>query len=146
MPVQITGGNAGTKANVDPTGSLSVVDGTNDALIIAPSGARTATFTSLDQTNDRNRGLHIVLNVTAVTATGSITLSIDGKSASGVYYPLLAGVAVTAAGTIVYRIYPGLVAAANLTANDVLPRTWRVVVTPANGVAVTYSVDVSYAR
>jgi len=30
-------------------------------------------------------------------------------------------------GTTVLTVYPGLTAAANVTVNDVLPRTWRVI-------------------
>lgn len=114
---------------------------TDNTLLV--SGAYTTSQTLADQTNHNARGLQVVLDVTT-PGTGSITLEIDGKDpTSGKYYPLLTGVAVTTAVTNVYRVYPGLTAVANATANDILPRTWRVKVTANNANSVTYSVGAS---
>ena len=68
----------------------------------------------------------------------------EGKDpVSGNYYTLLAGVAVTTVSTNVYRVGPGLTAAANQVANYRAPRTWRVRVTANNGNSITYSVGYS---
>lgn len=73
--------------------------------------------------------------------TGSVTLDIQGKDpVSGKYYSILTGAAVTTNSTNVYKIHPGLTAAANAVANDMLPRTYRVVVTANNANSATYSV------
>lgn len=112
---------------------------TNEYQILA-SGARTTTQTGKDMSNVGGKGIVVVLDMTTV-GTGSVTLSIDGKDpVSGKYYNLLTGAAVTTNSTNVYRVYPGLTAAANATANDVLPRTFRVVVTANNANSATYSV------
>lgn len=104
------------------------------------SAARTITTSSTDQTNYNSRGLHVVLDVTSA-GTGSITLTVEGKdSLSSKYYTLLAGVAVTTNSTNVYKVYPGLPATANVSANDIVPRTYRVTVTANNANSVTYSV------
>lgn len=107
------------------------------------SAARTATNNSGDLTNYNGRGLHVVLDVTAA-GTGSITITIQGKDAvSGQYYTLLAGAAVTTNSTNTYKVYPGLTAAANAVASDILPRTYRILITHNNANSITYSVGVS---
>lgn len=105
--------------------------------------AGTTTQTSSDFTNYSGQGTKIVLNVTSA-GTGSITLAIQGKDlASGQYYAILTGSAVTTNSTNVYTIYPGITVTANVSASDVLPRTWRVVVTANNANAMTYTVGAS---
>ncbi len=117
--------------------------GNTDITVLA-SAARTASVNSADLTNYNARGLHLVIDVTAVTATPSITVTIQGKDAlSGQYYTVLASAAITAVGTTVLRVYPGLTAAANAVANDILPRTWRVSVTNADADSITYSIGAS---
>lgn len=110
--------------------------------LITASGA-TTTQTGTDQTNYNGRGLKVVLNMTVV-GTGSVTLSIQGKdSASGVYYTILTGAAVTTNSTTIYTVYPGITATANVSASDILPRTWRVLVTANNANPTTYTVGAS---
>ncbi len=114
--------------------------GNLDNITVLASAARTTTQTQADQTNYNHRGIVVVLDMTTV-GTGSVTLEIDGKDpVSGKYYALLTGAAVTTNVTNIYRVYPGLTAAANATANDILPRTWRVKVTANNANSATYSV------
>jgi hypothetical protein len=106
---------------------------------ITASGV-TTTQTGADQTNYNSRGLHVVLDMTAV-GTGSVTLEIDGKDpVSGKYYAILTGAAVITNSTNVYKVYPGITAAANISVSDILPRTWRIKVTANNANATTYTV------
>jgi hypothetical protein len=91
------------------------------------------------------RAIHVTLDMTVV-GTGSVTLTIQGKDpASGKYYTLLAGAAVIANSTVTYRVGVGLTAAANLVANDALPRTIRILATHNNANPATYSVGYSLA-
>jgi hypothetical protein len=114
--------------------------GNLDNIVVLSSAARTTTQTQSDQTNYNHRGIIAVLDMTTV-GTGSVTLEIDAKDpVSGKYYAVLTGAAVTTNSTNIYRVYPGLTAAANATANDVLPRTWRIKVTANNANSATYSV------
>lgn len=116
---------------------------TASATIFA-SAARTATVNGDDQTNYVGRFLHLVIDVTSVTLTPSVVFTVQGKDdVSGKYYTLLASAAITATGTTVLRVGPGLTAAANTVANDVLPRTWRVIATHADTDSITYSVGAS---
>lgn len=115
----------------------------NTNVILLASASRTTTQTSADITNYNHAGIHVVLDMTVV-GTGSVTLTIDGKDGvSGKYYTILSGAAVTTNSTNVYKVYPGITAAANASASDVLPRTFRIVVTANNANAATYSVGYS---
>lgn len=115
----------------------------NVNLTLLASAARTATTNSGDQVNYNGRGLHVIVDVT-VAGTGSITITIQGKDpVSGQYYTILAGAAITTISTNIYKVYPGLPATANVSANDILPRTWRVLVTANNANTITYSVGAS---
>jgi len=117
----------------------------NDVSLIAAVAA-TTTQTGADQTNRGGRGVKVVLDMTTV-GTGSVTLTIQGKDvASGKYYTLLAGAAVTTNSTNVYEVYPGAPATANVSANATLPRTWRVLVTANNANPCTYSVGASVIK
>ncbi len=108
------------------------------------SAARTATGNSGDLDNGQHRGLHLVIDATAATSTPSVVFTIQGKDeTSGQYYTILASAAVTGISTTVLRVYPGLTAASNLVANDVLPKTWRVLATHGDSDSLTYSVGAS---
>lgn len=110
-----------------------------EATLLA-SAARTTTQTSADITTYDAKKLIVVLDMTSV-GTGSVTVSIDGKdSASGKYYNILTGVAITTNSTNRYRVGETLAAVANSVAQDYLPRVIRIVVTANNANSATYSV------
>lgn len=109
-------------------------------ITILASAARTTTQTGADTENIHCSGIILVLDMTNVAAGPSVTLSIDGKDpASGKYFNLLTGAAVTTASTNVYWLFPGAVVTANVSANMVLPKIWRTVVTANNANSGTYS-------
>lgn len=145
MTTPIPGSAWSTTAAGGLVESVSLIDSAGNAVgtaavALLASASRTTTQTPADQTNGTDAGLHVILDVTTV-GTGSVTLSINGKDpASGKYYPLLTGAAVVTNSTNVYRVGRGLTAAANTTANDLVPRTFQIVVTANNANAVTYSV------
>lgn len=91
--------------------------------------AASAGVAGADQLNINSRGVQIGVNITAGTGTTpTLQVIIEGKdAASGAYYTLLASAAIAAtAGFTLLTVYPGLTAAANSIANQVLPRVWRV--------------------
>jgi hypothetical protein len=107
-----------------------------------PVGA-TTTQTSPDFQSQLSRGIKVFLVTTAI-GTGSITLSIQAKDpASGTYTTLLAGAAVTTNTSNMYTVFPGAPVAANVSANDGLPRVFRIQVVANNANAATYSVGFS---
>lgn len=128
---------------ITQTDSLETfLDGTEGTLLA--SAARTATISSSDVSNGRRNGIHIILDVTAITGAPSITLKIEGKdAASGKYYTILESAAITGVSTNIYKVFPAATAAANSVVNDVIPKTWRVTVTHTNADSITYSVGYS---
>jgi hypothetical protein len=105
------------------------------------SAARTATIQSADLPNNFKNGLILVIDVTAIGTAPSITVAIEGKDLlSGKYYQIIISVAITAVGTTILKVFPAATAAANLVANDIIPKTWRVNVIHANADSITYSI------
>lgn len=108
------------------------------------SAARTATVTGDAQLNRGHRGLHLIVDLTVLAAAETVTPKLQGQDpASGKWYDLLVGAAISATGTNVYKVYPGIAAVANGAASDVVPATWRVVLTHSSTGAHTYSVGVN---
>lgn len=97
-----------------------------------------------DQNGGYGRGLLCFIDITAISGTTpSLTVTVQGKDpVSGKYYTLLASAALNATGTTVLRIYPGLTAAANLTASDILPTDFRIIyVVAGTGPSVTATIS-----
>lgn len=121
---------------------MSSRSGNPEGTLLA-SAARTATTNSPDQSNYGARGVRVRINVTAVSATPSITVAIQEKdSISGNYISILTSAAIVSTGqktTLV--LYPGATGVANAVLGEPLPRTWRVAVTHADADSITYSVD-----
>lgn len=119
----------------------------NEAVSLLASAARTTTQTSADLVNYNGASfLDIILDMTTV-GTGSVTMTVNGKdTASGKYYLLLSGAAVTTNVTNVYRVGVGLTAAANSIANLPVPRTFQIVITANNANSATYSVGYNLTR
>lgn len=111
---------------------------------IFASAARTATVNGADLTNRAGRGVKIVIDATAASATPSVVFTVQGKDpTSGKYYTILVSAAVTGVSTTVLTVYPGATVAANLAVSDVIPRTWRVIATHGDADSITYSVGYS---
>lgn len=108
---------------------------------IYESAARTATPTPADRTNTTARGVHVIIDVTAVTSTPSVVFTIQGKdSVTGKYYTVLTSAAIATVSTTVLRVVPGITDAANLAVSDQIPYDWRVIATHGNANSITYSV------
>lgn len=108
------------------------------------SAARTATPGAVTVPVGRYKSLHLVIDVTAVTATPSVVCTVDGYDPiSGKYYNIITSAALTDSGspyTRVLRVGQGLTAAANLVVLDVLPSIIRVTMTHGDTDSITYSV------
>lgn len=84
-----------------------------------------------DLDNMSGNSAHVVIDITSITGTTpTATFTVQGKDpTSGKYYTILASTALNAVATTVLRIGPSLTAAANLVANDIMPRCFRVICT-----------------
>jgi hypothetical protein len=98
------------------------------AASLALSGAAAQTINGNDFTSMQGIGMKLVVDVTAISGTTpGLTVVIEGKDPiSGKYYTILSSAVITAVSTVVLNVYPGLTAAANLKADDIIPTVWRV--------------------
>lgn len=110
------------------------------------TASRTATNNSGIIINS-GKGCNIVIDMTAITATGSVTFKMEGYDpTSGKYYTILESAAVTTVSTNVLKILPSITEVANETISNSLPQNIRVTATHLNAVAMTYSVGINYIR
>lgn len=114
----------------------------NENPIVLTSAARTATVDSATFQNYNARGAHFVINVSAITATPSIVVKIQGQDPANLtsFYDILVSSAITTTGTTILKVYPGISTIANAAASDILPWGWRVRVEHADTDSITYSV------
>lgn len=101
---------------------------------ILASLARTVTGNSLDFTNDDAGSIGagtFCIDITAASGTTpTLVVTIQGQDpTSGKYYTLLASAVLNAAGTTILRVGPGLPVTANVSANDIIPKVFRVLFT-----------------
>jgi len=90
--------------------------------------AASAGVNGTDQNCGSAKGALVFIDITAISGTSpTLTVTLQGKSPTGLYYTILASSALTATGLTVLKVYPGLTAAANTVANDVLPEAYRVI-------------------
>lgn len=143
-PPQVTGTSQPvfqTDLNGNPLASNA-----DNILLLSETAAASGTYTSDDQTNTGARGVKVYLNISAIGASVTVTVTIQGKDpVSGSYYTILASAAKSATGLTVLTVYPGLTASANVVASDVLPRTWNVIAVVADTTGTpTFTVSCSY--
>lgn len=126
----------GANVNVAPAGPVLTIT------FVGTLAAQNVSAITADSTSLTGNSHTATLSTqTEGASASSIVLTVSGiNPATGTAYTILTGAAVTTATTNIYRIYPGLTAAANATVSDVLPKTWIVTVTPANASSTTYSV------
>jgi len=115
-------------------------------LLISESAAASGTYPSGDQINTNAHGVKVYLNISAIGASVTVTVTIQGKDpVTGTAYTLLASVAKATTGFTVLTVYPGLTAATNAVASDVLPHTWNVIAVVADTTGTpTFTVSCSY--
>lgn len=118
----------------------------NTELTLLASAARTATVQSSDQVNYNHRGVIITIDVTSVSDTPTITMTVEIKDSIGnTYNIILTAVGITATGRFVFVIYPSTLTAAaggiTQVVQNPLPRTWRINMVHTDSDSITYSVD-----
>ncbi len=108
---------------------------------IYSSSARTSTPAAVTLGTRRARGLIVIIDVTAVTATPSVVPTINGLDpVSGDNYNILTGAAITATGTVALRIDPAITSVTNLAAGDVTPENVLITMTHGDADSITYTV------
>ena len=112
----------------------------NEQRTLLASVERTVTTSSEDQENRMGRGLFVHFKVTAGDEGFSAVLKIEGKNAAGVYFTLLEGAAVTTVSDNLYIVAPWAANTSNVSAAKMIPKEWRITVTPADDKGITYAV------
>lgn len=104
------------------------------------SKARTADENSAAMNNYAYRGVQVMVNISAVTASGAGTYTLQGyDELSGTWFDVLASASKSASGFFTLTVYPGIAAAANASANTVLPKKWRLAWDLTAGTGHTFS-------
>lgn len=108
--------------------SVDQVRNNLDNFVLQASGAITTNGNSFDVVNYNARGVKVFITTGAFgSGASTITVSIQGKDpVSTNYYTALTSASLTASAFTVLTVYPGIAVTANVTASDVIPRTWRV--------------------
>jgi len=114
-------------------------------MTLATLTAASAGANGADISMDAIKAMQLVIDITTLAGTApTLTVTVQGKDpVSGKYYTILASTALNATGTTVLRIGVGLPVTANLSANDFMPRTWRIVtaIGGSAGQAVTATIS-----
>lgn len=125
----------------DPESAYNRREKSNHNSVILASAARTATTNGAQFENFSERGVYFITNITA-GAGYSIQPELQiYDSISAGYVTLATGAALTASGTYVFKIYPGITEIAGFAYNMMLPRYWRFRMVHGNANSVTYSVS-----
>lgn len=122
--------------------------GLNRTITVFASSVISASGNSVDYTNRDAAGVTVVVKNTAGSGTSpTITVKLQGKTLSGVYYDITGATTAAIAGgtpaTTYFTVYPGHTVAANAGVSAVLPRTWRVVWTIGGSASPTVTCEVA---
>lgn len=120
----------------------------NLSMTVLESAARTTTQSVEWQGNLSCKGVEVFIDVTAVGMPGpSLTVAINNVDPiSGKARAVLTSAAITATGTTVLRVYPGITASANVAASDFIAPFGTITVTAGNANSATYSVGANFIR
>ena len=124
---------------INPAGAIDRWRNNGEQLIYGAT-PRTATNNTSDFTNYNWKGLQVVFDVRTPASGFTITPVIQGKDNTfDVYYDILRGNAITASGTTVLKVYPGIGQISGAASSDILPRIWRFRVEHGDATSVTYT-------
>lgn len=127
------------------TANKFTVDSEGRIVTLLPSAARTTDQTSASLYGRNATGLTATLVVTAITASPSITFSIQAyDAASGTWITLLTSGAIVGASTNRLTVSPQVATVANTSLNAVIPDTVRIFVDHSDADSITYSVGLDW--
>jgi hypothetical protein len=92
------------------------------------------------------RSMVLVVDTTAAGSSPSTVVKVSGVDrASGKIWDILASAAITATGTVTLSIGPGLPVSANVSANAVVPPVIRITATHGNSTSHTYTIGAHFS-
>ncbi len=121
------------------------------SLVIAGAGATVGilnpaigTYLSASQDNSFRRGVKVVVDICAISGGTTLTVVIEGfDQVSGKWYTILTSAALAAVATTALTVYPGVGTQANISASDILPKTWRIRAVTAVATSITATIGAS---
>jgi hypothetical protein len=113
---------------------------------ILASSARTATPDTFEvEVPGKSRGVVVVVDATAVTATPALTVKVQGVDRiSGKTWDIITSAAIATVSTVVLKIRPGITVAANAAVADALPPVIRIMATHGDADSITYSIGLNF--
>jgi hypothetical protein len=144
---QIAGVATSVNQGVSDTGTQRVAPVMTASGTVLASASRGVATVNTDLVNVNGKGIRVWQDLTVLGASSVVTFTIQEKDpVSGKFVTILAsaatGAGINSTGTAKLTVYPGLTAAANSIANDVLPVNIRIVSTVATA-ASTFSIGYS---
>jgi hypothetical protein len=125
--------------------TYGTVDSQGRPSIIYPSAARTAAPNPYPLYTRGTEGVAFMINMSAVTATGSVTFNIQAYDpGSAGWVTLLSSAAIATVSAVRLTVGPNLPTTANVSAQTIIGDTMRVQAVHGNGVAMTYSVGADW--
>jgi hypothetical protein len=138
---------AGDRVNawLDTFGRFNVKNHGKDSVVLLSSAARTAATNSTNQVHPHIRGMTIVTEVTAITATPIITPTLQiTNPVTGTWVTIATAGAISATGVYVWQIFPGITPDTDgpvLWATSLaVPQTSRLAMLHDDTDSITYSV------
>jgi hypothetical protein len=122
----ITNGIAQPLYEVDPLTGAPRVNA--DGIVLLASSTITANGNTDIQVNNIARGIKLYISPGSFgSGASAITVKVQGYDpVSKNFFDMLTSASLTANTPVALTIYPGITATANISVNDVLPRSWRV--------------------
>jgi hypothetical protein len=118
---------------------------TLQTVTLLPSAVRSpaGTITSDEFNNNGATSIQLYINITGASGTTpTLAISLQGQDPlSGTWFTLLTSASLTGVTSVLQNVGPGLPVTANISANTLLPTTFRLsCVTGGGGPSFTYSV------
>jgi hypothetical protein len=114
--------------DVEPLPVKPTNTNTNAGSILTLTTAGLGTVNGSDLANLTSTAVRLYVNISAISGTTpTLTITVEGRDeVSGNYYTILQSAALNATGGTVLSVGIGLPVTANVSANAILPTTWRV--------------------
>ena len=114
---------------------------------IAAAASTATTVNSATLGNPSYKGVTVIPRVSAYTS-GNYTVHIQAAypATPTVFYDILASAAIGSTTSTPMIVYPGVIAASNVSANAPLPAVWRIQLTGASTPSMTIGVDACLAN
>ena len=107
--------------------------------IFLPPGNRSSDTFGADRSGSVYRSIVVIINVTS-GAAGNVDVRVEGKDANGAYYTIIQSLTISGVSQTKLIVCPGAPSTPNVSANEPLPETWRVVAEHHNANLLNYSI------